>query len=239
MSDTLIPKFIPLYPLLLKDYGIVEAGILGYLDFFQCNNKNFNCTNEDLSKILNVSEATIKRSLKNLIKKWEIIVSKKFREWGWQLRIISIAQNGLLQRNNLSFSKGSNWAFHNIYNNKEQKELKESGICSVNELLEWYKNHLLLPRMITDISLVKKRAEYKQSSKARAYTTVDWFTQQLVVYIDTVRYGSPRWDTNDRFSFALNQTMEWKWKQIVRDEKVEWQYQAWKRINQLTQKQNE
>ena len=155
MSDTLIPKFIPLYPLLLKDYGIVEASILGYLDFFQCNNKNFNCTNEDLSKILNVSEATIKRSLKNLIKKWEIIVSKKFREWGWQLRIISIAQNGLLQRNNLSFSKGSNWALHNIYNNKEQKELKESGICSVNELLEWYKNHLLLPRMITDISLVE------------------------------------------------------------------------------------
>lgn len=239
MSDTLIPKFIPLYPLLLKDYGIIEASILGYLDFFQSYNKEFCCTNKNLSEILNVSESTIKRSLNILKKKWEIEIERSIREWGWTLRKIVIAKNGLLERNNLTFDKSSNWPLHNIYNNKEQKELKESGICSVNELLEWYKNHLLLPRMITDISLVKKRAEYKQSSKARAYTTVDWFTQQLVVYIDTVRYGSPRWDTNDRFSFALNQTMEWKWKQIVRDEKVEWQYQAWKRINQLTQKQNE
>jgi predicted transcriptional regulator len=68
MSDTLIPKFIPLYPSVLQHYGVVESSILGYLDFFQYYNKDFNCTNEDLSKILNVSERTVATAIKNLSK---------------------------------------------------------------------------------------------------------------------------------------------------------------------------
>lgn len=110
----LIPKFIPMPIEALKQgYWLVEACIIGYLDFYQ-KNDDFYCTNEELSELLCLSEATIKRALKTLLEDWIVEYSKTMREWGWQLRKIELTQNGLLLSSNLSFSKGSNWAFHNI-----------------------------------------------------------------------------------------------------------------------------
>lgn len=111
----LIPKFIPLYPSLLKEgYWLVEASIIGYLDFFQTNNREFSCTNEELSEILNVSERTIATAIKNLNEKWDVVIVKKMREWGWILRIIQLVENCTLQNAKFALSKVSNLHSHNI-----------------------------------------------------------------------------------------------------------------------------
>jgi len=109
------PKFIPMPISVLKEwYWLIEACIVWYLDFYQNQNKDFSATNEELAELLVVSEATIKRALKNLNDNWVISIDKKQKEWGWILRMIRLGQNELLERVNLSLSKGSIWAFHNI-----------------------------------------------------------------------------------------------------------------------------
>lgn len=111
----LIPKFIPLYPSLLNDgYGLVESSILGYLDFFQANNKEFSCSNEELAEVLNVSERTIATAIKNLDEKWDVVITKKMREWGWILRIIQLVENCTLQNAKFALSKMQNLHSHNI-----------------------------------------------------------------------------------------------------------------------------
>ena len=110
----LIPKFIPMPISVLEEgYWIVEACIIGYLDFYQ-KNEDFYCTNEELAELLHMSESTVKRALKNLNENWLIEISKTMREWGWQLRKIELTQNGLLLCAKINRTKGSNWAFHNI-----------------------------------------------------------------------------------------------------------------------------
>lgn len=118
----LIPKFIPMPIEALKQgYWLVEACIIGYLDFYQKRNKDFSATNEELAELLHTSVATIKRALKNLTSDWIIEFEKSYKEWGWILRKIALGQNEPFQRVKLNLSKGSNWAFHNIiqeeYNN--------------------------------------------------------------------------------------------------------------------------
>jgi hypothetical protein len=48
-----------------------------------------------------------------------------------------------------------------------------------------------------------------------------------------------RADTDLRFRFAVNQSMENEWKWIFRNDKIEEQYQAWRKLYLLEQKQNE
>jgi hypothetical protein len=112
---TLTPKFIPMPIAVLKEwYWLVEACIVWYLDFYQNQNEDFSATNEELSELLLVSESTIKRALKNLNDDWIIEISKSMKEWGWQLRKISLTEIGLLLSVNLNHCKGSIWPSHNI-----------------------------------------------------------------------------------------------------------------------------
>jgi hypothetical protein len=93
--------------------------------------------------------------------------------------------------------------------------------------------------MMKDIPLVLERAEYKQAKKNRAYKTIKWFIQQMKVNITTVRNNDMRADTDLRFRFAVNQSMENEWKWIFRNDKIEEQYQARRKLYLLEQKQNE
>lgn len=236
----LIPKFIPLYPSLLQHYWIVEASILGYLDFFQCNNKDFNCTNEDLSEILNVSERTIATAIKNLNENWEIVVSKKMREWGWLLRKISIAENCILQSAEFALSKVQNLHLHNINQEEEKKEIKESEkIPTPSELVEAYKNNPQLVAKVKDESVIWLWAKYKQKRKSKAYKTIDWFIQQLIEDITTVSFWEIRYDVWDRLRYAYNKAINWDNMGIWRDDKMERWLNNQKRLNSLTPKQNE
>ena len=121
------------------------------------------------------------------------------------------------------------WSNININTTKEKK-----SIPSVSELVEAYKNNPLLVEKIGDVDVVRERAEYKQAKKNRAYKTVSWFIQQLVVCVETVRFWMPRGDTAQRLRFALNQTCEREWKSVYWNETIEQEYQSWKRNLALT-----
>lgn len=111
----LIPKFIPMpISVLEAGYWLVEACIIGYLDFYQIENDDFSVTNEELSELLHMSESTVKRALKNLNEDWIIEISKNMREQGWILRKIKLTENGLLLSSKLNHCKGSIWPLHNI-----------------------------------------------------------------------------------------------------------------------------
>ena len=232
----LIPKFIPMPISALEDgYWLVEACIIGYLDFYQIENDDFSVTNEELSELLHMSESTVKRALKNLNEDWIIEISKNFREWGWILRKIKLTENGLLLCSKMNHCKGSNWPLHNINQQEKKNNKKEKNSTpSVSELVEAYKNDDILPQKMNDENLIRERAEYKQSKKDRAYKTTRWFLQQLNVCIDTIRFWSIRWDTAIRFSFALNQAMEREWKSMYRTEQTEHEYQNYKKTLSLT-----
>lgn len=236
----LIPKFIPMPIEALKQgYWLVEACIIGYLDFYQ-RNDDFYCTNEELAELLCLSEATIKRALKTLLEDWIVEYSKTMKEWGWQLRKIELTQNGLLLAVNMSFSKGSNWAFHNINKEYIEKELKESWkIPTPSELVEAYRNTPQLVEKIKDEWAVRQRAEYKQKKKSKAYKTINWFIQQLVENVTTVSFGEIRYDVWDRLRYAQNKAIDWDNQWIRRDDRMERWFNNWKKFNSLSQKQNE
>ena len=236
----LIPKFIPLYPSLLQHYWIVEASILGFLDFFQSNNKDFDCTNEDLAEILNVSERTIATAIKNLNESWEIVVSKKMREWGWLLRKISIAENCILQNAEFALSKVQNLHLHNINQQNKEKEFKESSkIPTPSDLVEAYNNTPALVQKINNEEVVRELAVYKQSTKRTAYKTVWGFIQKLIAYVNLVSYWEIRYDVWERLRYAVNEARDNWWIQLVRDDKTERGYQTVKKFNSMTKKQDE
>lgn len=223
----LIPKFIPMPIEALKQgYWLVEACIIGYLDFYQ-RNEDFYCTNEELAELLCLSEATIKRALKTLLEDWIVEYSKTMKEWGWQLRKIELTQNGLLLAVNMSFSKGSNWAFHNINQEKKESKKKEKNQTSVSELVEAYREDERLNNAFREEDVLEW-LEYKKNRK-ELYATIKWFIQQLVVVKRMVAMDKPQLDIQKRFSFAVNEAIsEWR-KWIHRDEKTERKYLATKK----------
>ena len=125
------------------------------------------------------------------------------------------------------------------YNISNNNILSKERIYTPLELVDAYKSDPQLPKMMKDVSLVHERTEYKQAKKNRAYKTIKWFIQQMKVNINTVRNNDMRADTDLRFRFAVNQSMENEWKWIFRNDKIEEQYQAWRKLYLLEQKQNE
>ena len=123
------PKFVPLYPRLLRDwYSIMEALLLWFLDFFLSNNPWFYCTNEQIAELFNCSEPTISTAIKNLEKKWDIKIHKKMRAWWGTIRFITLSEskNLSLQNQKIWFSKIKkvDWIYNNIiYNNNISKDI--------------------------------------------------------------------------------------------------------------------
>ena len=177
-------------------------------------------SNQYLSNLLWVSIRTIIRSIKVLSDKWYIIIGgdKNVTE-GWQTcrtMVTKMSPNIDIRDKHIS-----------------------KDICYTHELLEAYKNDSQLPKMMDDLEIVEERVEYKQAKKSRAYKKVKWFLQQMKVSINKVRNNEARWDTKLRFRFAVNQSMEWERKWIFRNDKIEAEYQARKKLYLLEQKQNE
>lgn len=233
MENTLIPKFIPM-PIWMLDegYWLLEACIIGYVDFYTNKyNKDFYCTNVELARLLHTSEATVKRALKNLKANWLIETWKWFREWGWTLRKIQLAQNEPSQKVNMTFPKGSIWAFHNINQEKKEIEKKENPSPSSptrTELLEAYRNDSRLNWVLLEDDVVEW-LKYKENKK-ELYPTVKWFIQQLVVVKKTITQWRPQLDIAKRFNFAVNNSISMWWKGIKWYEQTEREYVENKKI---------
>ena len=188
-----------------------------------CNNKEKVCTasNQYLSECMFISVRSIQRWIKVLSDKSYITV------WG-DTDVTGVWHTCRKIATQMSPNNISN---NNI--------LSKERISTPLELVEAYKSDPQLPQMMKDVSLVQERAEYKQAKKNRAYKTIKWFIQQMKVNINTVRNNDMRADTDLRFRFAVNQSMENEWKWIFRNDKIEEQYQAWRKLYLLEQKQNE
>lgn len=225
---TLTPKFIPMPIAVLKEwYWLVEACIVWYLDFYQNQNEDFSATNEELSELLLVSESTIKRALKNLNDDWIIEISKSMKEWGWQLRKITLTEIGLLLSVNLNHCKGSIWPSHNIIQEEKKSKKEKADVHGIDELVEAYRederiNEAFLEEDIIEWLKFKRwRKEY--------YATTKSFLQQMIVIKRMITNGKPQLDIPKRFNFAVNNAIGYGWKWIHRDDNTERQYLASKK----------
>lgn len=226
--SALKPKFIPVYHSLLEQwYGLVEACIVWYIDFYQNDNRDFYCTNEELAELLCVWHATIERAIKNLNERWVIVITRSMREWWWILRKISLWDNEDLQTLNLSVCKTSKWGSY-INNKQEKKSKKEkTDAPSIDELVEAYRNDdrintLFLEEDLIDWLMFKRwRKEY--------YATTKSFITQMVVVKNMITNWKPQLDIPKRFNFAVNYAISYWWKWIHRDEGTEKQYLASKK----------
>ena len=229
------PKFIPVYPSMLEELSLLEATVYGFIDFFLGNNEKFYCTNEQIAEMLHVGTTSVSNAVTTLKEKWLIDLTYKIRSGGWKTRIIRLTKSVCPT---YKICKSDLQNLYNIENNiiENKKEIykEKKSIPSVSELVEAYKNNPLLVEKIWDVDVVRERAEYKQAKKNRAYKTVSWFIQQLVVCVETVRFWMPRGDTAQRLRFALNQTCEREWKSVYWNETIEQEYQSWKRNLALT-----
>jgi len=233
------PQFIPVNPRMLQKYSLIETTVFWFMSFFLSSNEKFYCTNEQLAKMLNTSEKTISLAIKKLNEDWLIELTYRMKASWWKTRFIRLADitkcNVATLQNVISdFTKCNEIENKKIENKKENILKERKSIPSVSELVDEYEKNEVLVKKLWDTSLVRERAEYKQSKKDRAYKTTSGFIQQLSVCIETVRFNSPRWDTSTRFRFALNQAMERQWKSMYWTDQTENEYQAWKKTLTLT-----
>lgn len=118
------PKFIPLYPELLWNwYSIMEALLLGFIEFFLSNNDKFYCTNEQLAELFCCNEKTISTAMKSLESRWDIKIHKKPKAWWWLIRFITLETGKKVIFENVKkwFSKIQKlpWIYNNIINNNK------------------------------------------------------------------------------------------------------------------------
>lgn len=235
------PDAVALYIRLLKQSRIQETNQTWSL-------------NEFLQKSMGRWRDKLQTAKKILNGLWLIdyvqLKSEKGKFWTQLIRVNYLIDEQKVRTNSISYEllvdrlptkpsadkTTTNTYIHNInaWNTQLKKESKK--IPSVSELVEAYKNDEILPRKLDDENLVRERAEYKQAKKERAYKTTKWFLQQLNVCIDTVRFGWIRWDTQIRFTFALNQAMERERKSMYWTEQTEQEYQSWKKTLALMNK---
>lgn len=90
-SHIFSPKFIPVYPQLLKSgLTLTEALIFGFIDFYKSSsNTRFYFTNEQIASIAGCSPDTVSRCISSLEKKGLIKTSKKMRAGGGLIRFVT------------------------------------------------------------------------------------------------------------------------------------------------------
>lgn len=84
------PKFIPIYPELLKSLTPLECMLFGFIDFYKsgCSDR-FYFTNKQLATMLHHSEDWVSRSMSKLEKLGYIKTSRVVKAGGWQIRYIN------------------------------------------------------------------------------------------------------------------------------------------------------
>lgn len=218
-----------------KELSHTEMILYGYI-LVLSHNKDWCCfaNNPTLWEYIWRDRFTVSKLLSNLVKNWHIKIED---DWHRKIYPMSKTTKGYV-KNDIGVCQ--KWQpYNNNLLEDISKDISLGTQCKVVELVEAYKSDPQLPQMMKDVSLVQERAEYKQAKKNRAYKTIKWFIQQMKVNINTVRNNDMRADTDLRFRFAVNQSMENEWKWIFRNDKIEEQYQAWRKLYLLEQKQNE
>lgn len=85
------PKFIPVYPELLKNgLTLTEALIFGFIYFYKSSTKNrFYFTNKQIAEMINCSEETVSRTISRLLKLKLIKTGHKIKAGGGKIRFVN------------------------------------------------------------------------------------------------------------------------------------------------------
>lgn len=93
------PKFIPVYPELIRNWlTLTEATVYGFIEFFLSNNERFYCSDEQLATLIGVGERTISSAVKTLKDRWMIEISHRIKAWGWKIRFIKLQKDNPMNR---------------------------------------------------------------------------------------------------------------------------------------------
>lgn len=141
------PKFVPFY-LGLLDHGLnhMDCLVLGFIDFYASlsDNGKFYFSNGQLAKMFRCSEKTISRSIKALVDHKLIIVSRKVKTGGGQIRLVRLDINVPLDWTRMSRKTGhkcptnNNSINNNNINNNKLNNLSDRSAlgCEGGESLD-------------------------------------------------------------------------------------------------------
>lgn len=183
------PKFIPVYPSMLKQwFSLIEATIFWFIDFFLDTNDRFYCTNEQLAELLSTSEKTISLAITKLKERWLLNISYRMKaNWG-KIRFIQIADITKCNLATLQNVKSDITKCNDIYNKKiENKIIKE------NKEKKWYGEFGMC--YLTD-------SEY--SKVITDYWLKNW--EHLIKQVDT--YCASKWKRYKNYAAAIRQFAE-------------------------------
>lgn len=85
------PKFIPMYPELLKrGLTLTEAMIFGFIDFYKSSSSHrFYFTNEQIAEIVQCHPDSVNRAISKLVSEGYIKTSRKIKAGGGQVRFVT------------------------------------------------------------------------------------------------------------------------------------------------------
>lgn len=160
------PGFIPLDPKLLqKWYSWVEATLFWFIEFFLKNNDRFYCTNEQMARMLNVSENTISTAINWLKYKWLIKLTYKMRWWGGKIRFLCLAKQNICDYDTQNLGVATPKKQGNIYNKiieNKNIDINSNNITTKSEDFEEKQEN-------SSLKINQQLAEKESSAKEKEY----------------------------------------------------------------------
>ena len=148
------PKFIPVYPeLLRRGLSVTEAMIFGFIDFFKSSSSNrFYFSNEQIAEVVNCHPDSVNRAIRKLVSGGYIKTSRKVKAGGGQIRFVT----DILYHSEWTISTSLNGqnllGNKNKINNNKINKLKEEKEKPFNEEL----NNELINLCMTSKQLLGK-----------------------------------------------------------------------------------
>lgn len=93
-SDLILnPKFIPVYPSMIREwYSYLECIVYGFIDFFLANNDKFYCSNQQIADMLWTTARNVQRAFEKL-KEWSLIdTSYEVKTWWGKIRYVKLTK---------------------------------------------------------------------------------------------------------------------------------------------------
>lgn len=200
------PKFIPVYPSMIKDgYSYLDCIIYGFIDFFLCNNDKFYCTNEQLGEMLWTSEKTISLAIKKLKDSWLIDISYKIKSGGGKIRFIKLVNSDFtkMYSGTLQKCKGIE---NKIIKNK--KITKEDFTCLPKQDLTSRLANTCKGDLTFTENVIERLNEYNNTRKKKLEKLTDKWFKLVIDKLVELWHGTEEW-----MIAVLKQSVEkwWEW----------------------------
>lgn len=205
-SLILNPKFIPVYPSMIKDgYSYLDCIVYGFIDFFLCNNDKFYCTNEQLGEMLWTSEKTVSLSVKKLKENWLIDISYRIKAGGGKVRFIKLVNSDFtkMYSGTLQKCKGID---NKIIENKKINKSNWSTLPKQN--LESKLANICKGDLTFTENVIERLNEYNNTRKKKLEKLTDKWFKLVIDKLVELWHGTEDW-----MIAVLKQSVEkwWEW----------------------------